>query len=108
LVIATGLRRTPPAASVPYALAISSGETPTRSPPIPSAGIPSSGEVIPIECAVAATACGPTSRSSWAKMTLTEAQVAASTDIVPPPGSALLTVQVPPPGMSRVIGEVPS
>ena len=57
-----------------------------------------SGDSIPISCAVWVTFSGPTSRSSWAKTTLTESQVASASDIVPPPGSALLTVQVPPPG----------
>ena len=78
------------------------------SPPIASAGTDCSGDSIPISWAVWVTFSGPTSRSSWAKTTLIESQVASSSDIVPPPGSALLTVQVPPPGSSSVIGEVPS
>ena len=43
---------------------------------MPSAGIPSSGLVIPIDFAVSATCSGPTSRSSWAKTVLSEATVA--------------------------------
>ena len=41
-------------------------------------------------------------------MALTESQVALASDIVPPPGSALWTVQMPPPGICSVFGEVPS
>jgi len=44
---------------------------------------------------------GPTSSPSFAKITLTESQVATFSGMVPPPGSALLTSQLPPPGISR-------
>jgi hypothetical protein len=68
-----------------------------------------SGEVIPISYAVLAMFSGPTSRPSFAKITLTDSQVAWVSDIVPPPpGSALLTVQLPPPGIWSVVGELPS
>src|SRR3954469_26013303 len=74
----------------------------SRDPLIPS------GEVIPMEYAVLAQLAGPTSRPSWGKSTLTASQFACVSAIVPPPpGSALLTVQLEPPGVSRVIGELP-
>jgi hypothetical protein len=56
----------PPSAKVAYASACSSGVTPIRSPPIPSAGMPSNGEVIPSFSAICFTLSGPASRSSWA------------------------------------------
>ena len=64
--------------------------------------------MIPIWWAVRVTFSDPTSRSSWAKTALTESQVASERGITPPPGSALLTVQVAPPGVTSVFGEVPS
>ena len=81
--IAIGLRWIPPEASVAKESAISSGETPTRRPPSPSAGIPSSLLVTPIEWAVRATFWGPTSRSSWANTVLSEATVACCRLTVP-------------------------
>ena len=52
---------------------------------------------------------GPTSRPSLAKTTFTESQVACVSGMVPPPGSALLTVhELPPPGIVSVAGELPS
>src|SRR3954451_18251093 len=66
------------------------------------------GEVIPIEYAVSANACGPTSSTSWANTALTDFTVASVSDIVPLPGSALLTVQgAPPPGSVSGLGELP-
>ena len=68
-----------------------------------------SGDVIPIAYAVSANSCTPTSSTSWANTALTEFTVASVSDIVPFPGSALLTVHgAPPPGSVSVFGELPS
>ena len=66
----------PPLAIVAYASAISSGDTPIRRPPITSAGLPSSGEVMPIACAVWSSFDQPRSAASWANTVLSETVVA--------------------------------
>ena len=73
----------PPLAIVAYASAISSGVTPTRSPPITSAGLPSSGEVIPIACAVASSLLHPMSAASCANTVLSDRIVALVTLMSP-------------------------
>jgi hypothetical protein len=73
--------RTPPLASVVEASAISSGVTPTRSPPITSAGLPSNGELIPIAWAVTSSLSQPA--AIWAYTALSEAIVAFATLMSP-------------------------
>ena len=73
----------PPLASVASASAISSVVQQSFSPPITSEGNPSSGEVIPMACAVASSLSQPRSAASWANTVLSETVVALVMLIVP-------------------------
>ena len=75
---------TPSFANVPYAEAISSGDTPVRSAPSAIDGNVSSGDVMPARCAIPATAPGPMSMTKRAYTALTERSVAVRRDIMPP------------------------
>ena len=77
---------TPWSAMVAYPSAISSGVTAWVPSVIEHTG--SSGDRIPMSCAVAATLSGPTSSTSWEKIVFTEFAVASSRVMVPADSSA--------------------
>ena len=84
--IAIGREYIPPAASVAYADAMSSGDTPIAPRPSEGTYAPSrvfSDERTPSLCAMSATFSGPTSRVSCAKTVLSERRVAECTDVEP-------------------------
>ena len=80
--IAIGREYTPPAASVEYTDAISSGETPTE-PSVSDGTASSVDERTPSLYAILTTRSGPTSRISRANTVLSEWTVAFSIDVAP-------------------------
>ena len=103
-VTARGVLRIPPSASVAEPFAISSGVTPIRNPPIPSAGTASRVVSMPMSYAVSRTFSGPRSRSIWANTVLSEAWVASRIDIEQPHAlpSAVVTLHGPYSGRFRL------